>query len=151
MNGEQPYRWTGQERLASYSSPVAVTIHGRRHILCLTRQGLVSLDPANGEVNFSCWFQSPVEESVNAMCPVVWDDLVLISAAYYRVGSVLLRVKPDGNSFEEVWRSPGASPERDPGTGRLLPPVLVLVFVAIMVFESEYTHLLRVLFFAPTS
>jgi cytochrome c oxidase subunit 4 len=33
----------------------------------------------------------------------------------------------------------------------LLPPVLVLVFVAIMVFESDYTHLLRVLFFAPPS
>src|SRR5213080_1853836 len=33
----------------------------------------------------------------------------------------------------------------------LLPPVLVLVFVTIMVFESEYTHLIRVLFFAsPT-
>jgi len=33
----------------------------------------------------------------------------------------------------------------------LVPPVLVLVFVAIMVFESEYTHLIRVLFFgAPT-
>ena len=33
----------------------------------------------------------------------------------------------------------------------LLPPVLVMVFVAIMVFESEYTHLIRVLFFAsPT-
>lgn len=33
----------------------------------------------------------------------------------------------------------------------LLPPVAVLVFVAIMVFESEYTHLIRVLFFAsPT-
>ena len=31
----------------------------------------------------------------------------------------------------------------------LLPPVLVLVFVAIMVFESDYTHLLRVIFFAP--
>jgi cytochrome c oxidase subunit IV len=30
----------------------------------------------------------------------------------------------------------------------LLPPVLVMVFVAIMVFESEYTHLIRVLFFA---
>jgi cytochrome c oxidase subunit 4 len=26
-----------------------------------------------------------------------------------------------------------------------------LVFVAIMVFESDYTHLLRVLFFAPTA
>jgi cytochrome c oxidase subunit IV len=33
----------------------------------------------------------------------------------------------------------------------LLPPVLVLVFVTIMVFESEYTHLIRVLFFAPTT
>jgi cytochrome c oxidase subunit IV len=33
----------------------------------------------------------------------------------------------------------------------LLPPVLVLVFVAIMVFESDYTHLLRVLFFAQTT
>src|SRR5437899_185390 len=33
----------------------------------------------------------------------------------------------------------------------LLPPVLVLVFVAIMVFESDYTHLLRVISFAPTA
>jgi cytochrome c oxidase subunit IV len=33
----------------------------------------------------------------------------------------------------------------------LLPPVLVLIFVAIMVFESDYTHLLRVVFFAPSN
>jgi cytochrome c oxidase subunit IV len=33
----------------------------------------------------------------------------------------------------------------------LLPPVLVLVFVAIMVFESDYTHLIRIIFFAPTA
>jgi cytochrome c oxidase subunit IV len=33
----------------------------------------------------------------------------------------------------------------------LLPPVLVLVFVSIMVFESEYTHLIRVLSFAPAT
>jgi cytochrome c oxidase subunit 4 len=33
----------------------------------------------------------------------------------------------------------------------LLPPVLVLVFVAIMVFESDYTHLIRILSFtSPT-
>lgn len=30
----------------------------------------------------------------------------------------------------------------------LLPPVLVMVFVAIMVFESDYTLLTRVLYFA---
>ena len=33
----------------------------------------------------------------------------------------------------------------------LLPPVLGLVFVGIMVFESDYTHLLRIIFFSPTT
>ena len=33
----------------------------------------------------------------------------------------------------------------------LAPPIAVLVFVAIMVLESGYTHLLRVLFFATPS
>jgi cytochrome c oxidase subunit IV len=33
----------------------------------------------------------------------------------------------------------------------LAPPVAVLVFVTIMVLESEYTHFLRVLFFAAAS
>jgi outer membrane protein assembly factor BamB len=122
--GEAPYHWSGEEKLASYSSPVAATIHGQRHILCLTRQGLVSLNPTNGEINFSRWFQSPVNESVNAICPVVSDDLVLISGAYYRIGSVLLRVKPGGRSFEEVWRSPKQSLERDPASGEFVSPVL---------------------------
>jgi len=36
----------------------------------------------------------------------------------------LLRVKPDGQSFEEVWRSPGQPAEPDLASGRLLPPVL---------------------------
>ena len=122
--GESPYRWSGEEKLASYSSPVAATIHGRRHVLCLTRQGLVSLNPTNGEIHFSRWFQSPVNDSVNAMCPVVRDDLVLISAAYHRVGAVLLRVKPAGRSVEEVWRSPANALERDPASGRFAEPVL---------------------------
>jgi cytochrome c oxidase subunit 4 len=33
----------------------------------------------------------------------------------------------------------------------LLPPMLVLVFVAIMALESDYTHLLRMMFFAPAA
>lgn len=103
---ERPYEWTGQEKQASYSSPVLATIHGKKHLFCLMRQGLVSLNPDNGEINFSRWFQSFVNDSVNAMSPVVQGDLVLISGAYYRVGAVLLKVKPDGKSYEEVWRIP---------------------------------------------
>ena len=103
--GEPPVNWQTWEMQASYSTPVMATIHGQRQVLCLMRQGLVSLNPTNGAVNFSFWFRSPVTDSVNAMDPVVQDDLILLSAAYYKIGSVLLRVKPDGKRVEEVWRS----------------------------------------------
>jgi outer membrane protein assembly factor BamB len=124
---EAPYQWTGVEKQASYSSPIAATIHGKRHLFCLMRQGLVSLNPTNGEINFSRWFQSFANDSVNAMVPLVENDLVLISAAYYRVGGVLLRVKPDGKSIEEIWRIPQHpmdARDRDPETGRWKQPVL---------------------------
>jgi outer membrane protein assembly factor BamB len=103
--GERTVAWRTTEKQASYSTPVAATFHGQRHLLCLTRQGLVSLNPTNGTVNFSFWFRSPANDSVNAMNPVVLGDKILLSAAYYKIGSVLLRVKPDGKGVEEVWRS----------------------------------------------
>lgn len=93
------------QKAASYCTPVLATIHGRRQVLTVTRQGLISLDPATGAHNFSFWFRSPREETVNAMTPVVSGDLILISSAYYRSGSVLLRVRPDGKGVDEVWRS----------------------------------------------
>lgn len=101
--GDDVYEWTGDEMVASYSSPIAATIHGKRHVLCLMRQGLVSLDPRTGEENFKYWFRARVHESVNAARPVVVDDTILVSAAY-RAGSALLKVNPDGKSYEEVWR-----------------------------------------------
>ena len=121
--GERNVSWMKWWKQASYSSPVAATIHGQRHLLCVLRQGLVSLDPKTGAVNFSRWFQSTANDSVNAMNPVVVDDLIFLSGAYFRVGSVLLRVKPDGKSFAEVWRSPKEQRELD-AEGNLVPPVL---------------------------
>ncbi len=124
----KPYQWTGEEKMASYAAPIAVTIHGQRHLLSFMRQGLVSLNPANGEVRFSRWFQSSVNESVNAMTPVVQDDIVFISAAYYRIGAVALRVKADGRSFDELWRSPEKPFDRDAATGDFTAPVLEIHF-----------------------
>src|SRR4030095_7754456 len=104
----------GVEKLASYATPVAATLHGQRHVLCLMRQGLVSLNPTNGAVHFRYWFQSLANDSVNAMCPLVQEDSILISAAYYRIGAVLLRVKPDGRTLEQVWRAPAQVPNTLP-------------------------------------
>src|SRR3972149_6819561 len=103
--GEPKYRWTGDEMVVSYSTPTTATIRGRRHILCLMRQGLVSVDPKDGKANFKYWFMSRDYESVNAARPVVIGDKVFISAAY-NVGSALLEVQPDGKGVREVWRTP---------------------------------------------
>jgi outer membrane protein assembly factor BamB len=100
---KKPYKWTGTEMVVSYSSPMIATIHGRRHLLCLMRQGLMSLDPETGAENFHYWFRSSTHDSVNAARPVVIEDQILLSAAY-KVGSALLKVNADGKSFEEVWR-----------------------------------------------
>jgi outer membrane protein assembly factor BamB len=97
--------WTGEEMLVSYSSPIAATIHGQRHLLCLMRQGLVSLDPQTGKERFHHWFMSRTYESVNAARPVVVKDTILLSSAY-RVGSTLLKVQPGGTSYEIIWEDP---------------------------------------------
>jgi outer membrane protein assembly factor BamB len=98
----ETYRWTGEEMVVSYSSPVIAEIHGQRHLLCLVRQGLVSLNPETGKKNFAYWFRSRVHESVNAARPVVIGDQIFLSAAY-QVGSALLKVEADGQSVTEVW------------------------------------------------
>ncbi len=105
--GERKVDWQDWEKQASYSTPVAATVNGVRQIFCLMRQGLVSLNPTNGMVNFSFWFRSRANDTVNAMNPIVIGDTVFISGAYYKVGSVLLKVKPDNKGVEEVWRGLG--------------------------------------------
>jgi outer membrane protein assembly factor BamB len=101
--GEQTVVWKPWDKQASYSSPVPATMHGKRVVFCLMRQGLVALDPETGHVFDSYWFRARVEESVNAMNPVVSGNQVFISAAYYKVGSVLLEVTPE-MKFQPVWR-----------------------------------------------
>jgi outer membrane protein assembly factor BamB len=100
----RPYHWTGEEMIVSYSSPIVATIHGEKHLLCLLRQGLVSLDPANGKTRFKYWFRSRINDSVNAARPVVVDDMIFLSAAY-ETGAALLRVRPDGQNYDVMWRN----------------------------------------------
>jgi len=95
--------WSDDEMVVSYSSPIIAEIHGQKQLLCLMRQGLVSLDPATGRENFHYWFRPKVHESVNAARPVVIDNRVFLSAAY-QLGSALLEINPDGKSYKEVWR-----------------------------------------------
>ncbi len=100
-------RYQITDELASYSSPVAATIDGRRWCFVFARGGLIGFDPANGKVDFHYPWRARIRDSVNASTPIVVGDEVFISECY-GPGSSLLKVRPDG--YDVVWRDP---PTRD--------------------------------------
>lgn len=92
--------WRATQDGASYSSPIAVDIDGVRQVVFFTRQGIVSLEPANGNVRFSKRWRSRMDASVNAATPVVVGDCLFFTACY-ETGAILVRAKKDG--IEELW------------------------------------------------
>jgi outer membrane protein assembly factor BamB len=98
--GREVWR-AGKEWGPSYASPVPAVVHGKRRIFVFAggestppTGGLLSIDPATGRVDFSFPWRSRSYESVNASCPVVFDNKVFVSASY-RTGGALLEIRPD--------------------------------------------------------
>src|SRR2546425_57645 len=99
-NGREVWR-AGKEWGPSYASPVPAVVHGKRRVFVFAggeseppTGGLMSIDPATGKVDFAFPWRSRSHESVNASCPVVFDNRVFVSASY-RTGGALLEVQPD--------------------------------------------------------
>jgi outer membrane protein assembly factor BamB len=97
--------WKATNDEASYSSPTAATVNGKRFAFVLTRANLVALDPATGSVFFQYPFRPPINASVTAATPLVIGDSVFISASY-DTGAALLKIKEAG--FEKFWSSEDA-------------------------------------------
>lgn len=93
--------WTATDERASYSSPVAATIDGQRHIIFATRLKVVSVDPRNGRVLFEFPF-GKLGPAVTAANPLVLGDSVFITGSY-QFGAVLARAGHSGAL--EVWSS----------------------------------------------
>jgi outer membrane protein assembly factor BamB len=91
--------WKTLEDDASYSSPVAVTQDGVRHLIFVTRLKTVSIDPANGKVRWEFPFgqRGP---TVNGASPVVSDGHVFVTASY-GIGAVYARFGK--TTVETVW------------------------------------------------
>jgi len=82
--------WKATDDEASYSSPVATTIGGRRYVLVFDRAALVALEAASGKQLFRFPWRSRSHASVNAATPLVIDDRVFISASYGTGAALLL-------------------------------------------------------------
>jgi outer membrane protein assembly factor BamB len=107
--GREVWR-AGTEWGPSYASPVPAVLHGRRRVLVFAGGeskppvgGLMCIDPASGRVDFTFPWRSTSFESVNASCPVVFDNKVFVSASY-RTGGALVDVRPDF-THRVVWKT----------------------------------------------
>ena len=110
-------RWTtADEWGASYASPVPAVLGGQRRVLLFVggesrppTGGLLAIDPATGAKDLRFYWRSKSYESVNASCPVVIGDRVLVTASY-QTGSALVQAVADGTvlSAKPVWTNPEA-------------------------------------------
>ena len=108
--GSEVWR-AGAEWGASYASPMPAVFHGQERVVIFAggessppSGGVLSVDPRNGQVDFSFEWRSRTYESVNASCPVVFDNKIFVSASY-RAGGVLLSVEQDF-SHRVIWTAP---------------------------------------------
>jgi outer membrane protein assembly factor BamB len=97
-DGRTVWKATGER--ASYSSPVAATVDGVRHVIFVTRLNVVSVDPATGAVRFRFPF-GRTGPTVTAANPVVIDRHLFVTASY-GIGAALARI--DRGDGEVLWR-----------------------------------------------
>ena len=109
--GREAWR-AGKEWGPSYASPVPAVVHGKRRVFVFAggesdppAGGLLSIDPSTGRIDFAFPWRSRTFESVNASCPVVFDNKVFISASY-RAGGALVEIRPDF-THRQLWTTQG--------------------------------------------
>lgn len=94
---------TGSDPMG-YGSPLVITVHQRRLLICPTGQSVLGLDPVKGDVLWRYAFGN----QANATCasPVWANDLLFVSAAY-GTGCAALEIVKDGDklSVREKWKN----------------------------------------------
>ena len=97
--------WSALNDRASYTSPMLVTLAGKRQVLVVTASRLAGLDPADGAVLWSHPWD--VSYGINVSQPlVVGANRFLISAGYGK-GAALVELSGSGRSFttRAVWEN----------------------------------------------
>lgn len=94
--------WKAGDEQISYSSPVLVTLNGRRQLITVNESTVSGHDPVTGELlwKFS-WPGSSVQDA-NTSQPHVFMDTVLVSKGY---GGGLARFRIDGNRAEKIYHN----------------------------------------------
>jgi outer membrane protein assembly factor BamB len=97
-------RWKSLDDRAQYSSPIVVDQAGKRVLVYWSGDNVVGVNPQTGE---EYWKQpmKPVQMPIGAATPVSDGSRVYVSSFYD--GSLMLGLREDKPSAEEIWRKRG--------------------------------------------
>jgi outer membrane protein assembly factor BamB len=96
--------WSALDDRQSYSSPMLVTIAGRRQVLVFSATRLMGITPEKGEVLWE--FPWKTQYDVNASQPLVIGDRIFISTGY-GTGAAMIEIARNGTELtaRELWRT----------------------------------------------
>jgi outer membrane protein assembly factor BamB len=97
--------WANGDKPAGYSSPMLVTLAGRRQVLMFDGGGLAGFDPDSGR---ELWRHEWLSfNEMNIIQPVLCGDDRVFIASDPKSGGAMLRVLPDGSGYraEVVWKN----------------------------------------------
>ena len=102
-SGNEKWKWTGDG--PSYSSPVVMTVDGKKQIVGITEKSLVGLSVADGT---QLWKVDalPQNRHYNAASPVIDGQTVILTGS--GVGTKAVRIEKQGDGFiaKELWNNP---------------------------------------------
>jgi outer membrane protein assembly factor BamB len=97
--------WSSQNDRASYTSPMLVTLGGKRQIIAVTASRLVGLDPSDGSLLWS--YPWSTQMGINISQPIVVGKNRVFLSAGYGHGATLVELTPQGKGFDAkaVWEN----------------------------------------------
>lgn len=103
--GKERWRWSGDE--PAYASPVALEIEGVRQIVTQTKQFIVGLSHANGELLWKIPFSTEYDQ--NIITPVAYKDLLIFSGLGKGTFAVRIEKQQQKWTTNTIWQNDKAS------------------------------------------
>lgn len=95
--------WTAGDDPVGYASPIAITVAGKRCVVCPTGSSMIGLEPTKGTILWHYVFGNKF--NATAATPVWRENLLFVSAAY-GAGSAVLELEPGLEKWavREKWK-----------------------------------------------
>ncbi|WP_461643286.1 outer membrane protein assembly factor BamB family protein [Labilibaculum euxinus] len=100
--GDLIWKSAGVGEKSAYCSPLIIAHKEKKYLITNTAKSLISIDPDNGKLMWSYELKYP--HGIHGNTPIYKDGYVFTMNGW-GFGSVMLKIKDDGQAVEKVWTS----------------------------------------------